>query len=45
MHDKIALEGSNLSEHFGIFSLGLPRSLGLLKNEILSIVVVLFSIS
>jgi hypothetical protein len=36
MHDKISLVGSNLSKHFCIFSLGLTRSLGLLRIEILS---------
>jgi hypothetical protein len=38
MHDKIALEGSNLLAHFGIFSLELPSGLGLLKGEIFSVV-------
>jgi len=44
MRDKIALEGRNLSEHFGIFFLGLPRCLGLLRIEILLVVVVVLSL-
>lgn len=44
MHDKIALEGWKLLEHFGIFSFGLPRCLRLLRIEILSIAAAVLSL-